>query len=134
MKNNILKILIVLFFSLIQLNALASEQFNFEVTELEITNQGNIIRGLNRGKATSESGIIIEADYFEYDKIKNILKAKGNVIFNDQANGITITTETANYFKNNEKVFTETNSKAIDNEGKVTVSYTHLTLPTIFRV
>ena len=119
MKNNILKILIVLFFSLIQLNVSASEQFNFEVTELEITNQGNIIRGLNRGTATSESGIIIEADYFEYDKIKNILKAKGNVIFNDQANGITITTEIANYFKNNEKVFTQTDSKAIDNEGKV---------------
>ncbi len=119
MKNKIIKILFVLFFSLIQLNVFASEQFNFEVTELEITNQGNIIRGLNRGIATSENGIIIEADYFEYDKIKNILKAEGNVIFNDQANGITITTEIANYFKNNEKVFTETDSKAIDGEGKV---------------
>ena len=71
MKNNILKILIVLFFSLIQLNVSASEQFNFEVTELEITNQGNIIRGLNRGTAISESGIIIEADYVDYNKIKN---------------------------------------------------------------
>ncbi len=119
MKNNIFKILFVSFFYLIQFNVLASEEFNFEVTELEITDQGNIIKGLNRGKAISESGIIIEADYFEYDKIKNILNAKGNVIFKDEVNKFIITTEVANYLKNDEELFTEINSKAVDNKGKI---------------
>ena len=98
MKNNIFKILFVLFFFILQLNVSVSEEFSFEVTELEIIDQGNIIRGLNRGTAVSESGLIVEADYFEYNKIKNILNAKGNVIFKDPVNGLIITTEVANYF------------------------------------
>ena len=80
MQNN-LKILffLFLFFS----ETLAKEQFTFDVTKIEISENGNKIVGTNRGLITSNSGIIIEADEFEYSKKNNLLKVSGNVILNN---------------------------------------------------
>ena len=47
---------------------------------------GNIIVGKNRGIITTDEGITIEADQFEFNKFKNILQAKGNIIIKDQIN------------------------------------------------
>ena len=45
----------------------------------EIIEEGNKFIGKNGGTATSEDGTVIKAKNFEYDKIKNILIAFGNV-------------------------------------------------------
>ena len=37
-----------------------------------INEKGNIYKGLKRGTITSENGIIIDADTFEYNKVANI--------------------------------------------------------------
>ena len=42
MKNNILNQIIIIFFVIIISNANSSEQFNFDVTEIEIVDKGNI--------------------------------------------------------------------------------------------
>ena len=91
----------------------ANEQFVFDVTELEIEEEGNRIKGLKRGKATTSDGVTIDADEFDYDKISNILISKGNVIIKDTIKEIVIYTEEATYFKNQEKFFTQGKSKAI---------------------
>ena len=52
-------------FSLIGKTA-AEEQFNFDITEIEILENGNLFKGIKRGTITSNNGIIINADYFEY--------------------------------------------------------------------
>ena len=57
----------------------SDDQISFDVTEIEILDGGNKIIGKNRGTITTNNGITIEADEFEFDKIKNILKAKGNI-------------------------------------------------------
>ena len=57
----------------------SNDQISFDVSEIEILDGGNKIIGKNRGTITTNNGIIIEADEFEFDKIKNILKAKGNI-------------------------------------------------------
>ena len=49
MKNKISKIFIILFLLFSSISSKAIEQFNFDVTEIEIINEGNIIRGLKRG-------------------------------------------------------------------------------------
>ena len=41
--------------------------------------EGNRIIGNKRGTITTNDGIIINADEFEYDKNKNILQASGNI-------------------------------------------------------
>ena len=64
------------FFVLLLLNLLffqkvySSEQFNFDVTEIEIFDKGNLYKGLKRGTITTDDGIVIEANTFVYNKIQ----------------------------------------------------------------
>ncbi len=113
MKNKLLT-LYILFLSSFFCSAIAQDIFKFDVTEVEILDNGNIFKGLKRGTVSTEEDIFIEADYFEYDKIKNILYAKGNVIIDDKLNKTKIFTEDITYFKNEEIIFTSSRSKAID--------------------
>ena len=84
MKNNKFILYIILILNLILFTQTKSEEtFNFDVTEAEITNNGNTFKGKKRGIASTEDGIFITADNFEYDKILNILYANGNVILDD---------------------------------------------------
>ena len=112
MKNNILTIviLIVFFFN----HANSQEIFNFDVTEVEILDEGNTFKGLKRGTASTKDGIFIEADNFKYEKIKNILYANGNVILEDTLNKTKIFTEDMTYLRSEEIIFTSSRSKAID--------------------
>ena len=78
-------IIILLFFLPI---SKAEESFNFDVTEIEILDQGKKFIGKKNGVATTENGIVIKANYFEYDKIDNILIASGNVEIIDKVQDI----------------------------------------------
>ena len=97
----------------------ASEQFNFDVTEIEITEDGNKFKGSKKGTATTQDGLIITADNFEYDKILNILYSYNNVKFDDVNQKIRIQSDKATYLKNQEKIFTEGNSKAYNSDGLI---------------
>ena len=72
----------------INISAHSEDIFNFNITELEIVEEGNKFIGKNGGTATSEDGTIIKAKNFEYDKIKNILIAFGNVEITDEKENI----------------------------------------------
>ena len=121
MKNNINKIIII-FFSLFYLfNANGAEQFNFDVTEVEIIDNGNKFIGKKRGIVTSDEGVEIEADYFEYDKNLNILKASGSVKLSDKINNYNIYSNNIVYKKNIDIVFTNGNSKAISAEDNINI-------------
>ncbi len=97
----------------------ASEVFNFDVTEVEIKENGNKFIGKKGGIATSIDGTTIKAINFRYDKIKNILIASGNVEINDEQDNISIYSNKITYFKNQELIFTEGNSKAINDEVEI---------------
>ncbi len=114
MKNNIYKIILLLIFFLTSLNATGQEQFNFSVTEIDILENGNKFIGSDRGVITSNDGIEINADKFEYNKKKNILKASGNVKIIDITNNYEIYTQNVTYKKNNNLIITNKQSKAID--------------------
>ncbi len=112
----------LIFFILINLipfNANSLEQFNFDVTEIEITNDGNTFKGLKRGKITTTDGIIIDANNFIYNKITNILNASGKVKIEDTKQKNIIYAEDITYFRNEEKIVTEGKSKAIDSTGQI---------------
>ena len=95
---------------------LTSDQFNFNVTEVEITEEGNNFKGIKRGTITTNDGIVIDADEFNYNKISNILNASGNIKFFDKINNYTIYTDKVTYLKNKEIISTNGNSKAYDGE------------------
>ena len=120
------KIVIFIFIFLINIflsfNISANEQFTFDVTELEISDNGNIIKGFNRGKIVSDNGLEIQADTFIYDKITNILNVSGNVKAEDKIKDFIITAENIIYLKNENRIISNNNSKIIDGVGRVIIA------------
>ena len=113
MKNNIALLALCLIVILtISSKAFSSEQFNFDVTEMSITENGNKFKGLKKGTIKSDNGIIINANEFEYDKKLNILNAKGNVEIRDTSRNYTIYADEIKYEKNKERILTKGNSTA----------------------
>ena len=110
-KFKILIFIIVIFQSNI---LLAQDQFIFDITEIEIKENGNKFYGLKRGTITTNSGIVIDADKFIYDKILNILDAQGDVKIIDKFNNYIIYTNKITYLKNDEIIFTKGDSKALN--------------------
>ena len=109
-----IKIIIAIILFFYSNNLLAQQQFNFDITEIEIKENGNKFIGLRRGTITADSGVIIDADKFIYDKILNVLEAKGNVKIIDKLNNYTIYSNKITYLKNDEIIFTEGDSKAFN--------------------
>ena len=120
MKNKFLSILLFLLLSeIFFFKVNSAEQFNFDVTELEILQNGEIIKGLKKGTINTNDGIIINADTFVYEKLLNILTAKGNVEIEDPNRNLTIYSENIIYNKNKETITTNKNSKAIYEKNRI---------------
>ena len=115
MKSNFLIISLILIFNFVIIPiSISYEQFNFDVTEVEIKDEGNRFIGKKRGRITTNDGVILDADEFEYDKKLNILNASGNVKINDTVKKTIIYTNEITYLKNTEIIFTEGDSKALE--------------------
>ena len=112
MKNKIIIIFLVIF-NLITFNSFSEDQINFDVSEIEIIDGGNKIIGKNKGVITTDNGITIEADEFEFDKIENFLKAKGNIFIKDQLNNFNLSAQNISYDKNKEKIIINGKAKAL---------------------
>ena len=118
MKNSLKFFLLIIFLGINTLqSAKANETFVFDVTEIEILENGNQIKGYKGGTAVSDDGSKIIAQNFYYNKLTNILEAEGNVRYIDDTRNTTITTDKAIYLKNEEKIFTKGNSKAYSKDG-----------------
>ena len=69
MKNNFLTFFLSLLISICVLNySIAEEQFKFNITEIEISDDGNLIIGSKGGKAETYNGHEIIAEKFVYNK------------------------------------------------------------------
>ena len=78
MKNNLLLIIIVSIFFFTNLYA---NEFKFETSEIEILENGDLVKATN-GKAIShDNEIEVEALNFEYYKELNVLKAYNGLAF-----------------------------------------------------
>ncbi len=116
MSNKII-IIFIIFFNFISFKVYGDDQINFDVTEIEILDEGNKIIGKNRGTITTNNGIIIDADNFEFNKITNILKAQGNVKIKDQTNDFDFFAQNILYNKNDEKIEVKGKSEALINSN-----------------
>ena len=114
MKNKIFKFAFIIIFLLVPVSSKSQEQFNFDITQIDILENGNKFVGTKRGAITSNNGIEINADEFEYDKKLNILKARGNVQIIDEINNYEIFSKNVIYEKNNNFIYTNKKSKALD--------------------
>ena len=103
-------------------NLIAGEPFIFNVTEIEILEDGNIINGYKGGTATSKDGTTISAENFFYNKKTNILKTSGNVKYLDKIKNVNIVADEATYFKNNETIHTFGNSKVFSESNIISAT------------
>ena len=118
MKNKYIIILLTFILSLVSFTLTKGEEFNFNTTELQITENGNIIKGINGGEVTTRNNeIIITANNFKYNKLTTLLEAEGNVKVIDKIKDIIIEANEIFYIKNEEKIFSigKTNIK-VDNK------------------
>ena len=123
MKNRFKNLILILLFTIFGLNKIkANEPFIFNITEIEILENGNQINGYKGGKAISEDGSTITAKNFFYNKLTNILKVTGGVEYLDKSKNTAITSNKAIYFKNDEKIYTTGNSKAANKKNTITSS------------
>ena len=110
------KIITFLFFIIFCGSAFSAEQFTFNVSKIEILENGKKIKGTDRGIITSNTGINIEADSFEYDKINNALKVNGDVIIKYPEKNYIIYADNVSYLKNENIIFSKNKIKFIEND------------------
>tara|TARA_X000000950_G_scaffold247849_1_gene306470 strand:- start:2459 stop:5071 length:2613 start_codon:yes stop_codon:yes gene_type:complete len=121
MKNNILIVFYFLILNFNFFNIYAQEQFDFDVTEIEISDNGEKFVGKKRGTITSTNGVIIISDRFEYLKKLNILSASGDVRIIDTTNNNEIFTRNIIYEKNNNLILTKNGSRALDKDEDIEI-------------
>ena len=106
MKNKFITFFLVILFTLSNFSRVLGEEFIFEISDLEITENGNIYKGNNRGTIRTDNQLKLISDNFEYLKEINRLEANGDVQLFDLNNNITINAQKIFYLKNEEKIFT----------------------------
>ncbi|WP_415290925.1 organic solvent tolerance protein [Candidatus Pelagibacter sp. Uisw_136] len=115
MKSKFLIIFFLLIFASNFFYSASSDEFNFDVTELQITEKGNIIKGINGGIVTTQNDqIVITADNFRYNKLTTLLEAEGNVRLVDKIEDIIIESNEIFYLKSKEEIYTKGISKALN--------------------
>ena len=112
MKNNFIRTFTIFITFLSLFTTTFADEFNFNVTEIQIYEDGNLIKGVKGGTVTTENNIIITADNFEYNKLTTLFKAIGNAKLIDQNENITIESNEVYYLKNKEEIYTLGKSKA----------------------
>ena len=68
MTSKFVTFFLVLIFALCNLSLVFAEEFIFEVSDLEITENGNIYKGNNRGTIRTDNQLKIISNNFEYLK------------------------------------------------------------------
>jgi len=121
MKNKLFIILIFILFNSLFFKAYGLEAFNFDVTEIQISENGNKFTGIKRGVIRSNDGILIKADQFVYEKKSNILNANGSVEITDTINKYLITADSITYKKQEEIIYTKGNSKALSMRDNIII-------------
>ena len=94
----------IIFFS--SSSNLLAEDFFFEGKEIQIIDNGEILKSDKGIEITSTNGIYITAQEFEYNKNKSELIVKKNVMIYDKINDAVIKTDQIKYFKDIEQINT----------------------------
>ena len=106
MKNKFITFFLIVVFTLCNISQIFAEEFIFEVTDLEITENGNIYKGNNRGTIRADNQLKLKSNNFVYLKKINRLEVNGDVQLFDLNSDITINAQQIFYLKNEEKIFT----------------------------
>ena len=99
----------------------SNEVFKFNVTEIEITEDGNLFKGKNGGEAYTNDGISIKAKNFEYNQTLLYLKATDGVEYKDEKKNTIIKADQISYYKNEEKIFAKGNVSILEKDKNLEI-------------
>ena len=105
MKIKNLIIFICLIFILIP--ELFAEEVEFEASNMEIKDNGNIVFAYNSNTSIPNKNIYIKSKNVKYDKKKNIIIFTGKVLFNDTAKDIIIEGDKIIYERLNNLIYSK---------------------------
>ena len=115
LKLNTLLIITLFFFT----TSSIGEEFIFNTSEINITEEGNIIKASNGTVTTPEGDFIIRAKNFNYDKKNLILEAFENVEVNDLKNEILIESDFITYNYKKRSISSNKKSTIKDDLGNI---------------
>ena len=98
MKNRFLFLFVFLFVNLT--NSIFANEFTFDVEEINISDNGNIINGSNGTARTIDNSLEIKADQLIYNKELSTLAAIGKVLVTDFNNSLKIKADKLLYDEN----------------------------------
>ena len=101
MKNKKTLSIFIIFFCFLSIKLVFGEEIIFETPEIEMYENGNILKADKGGKAVIDNNTEIIADKFEYNKLTKILTAIGNAQIIDSLNKVTIDADEIKYEKTN---------------------------------
>ena len=102
MKNNITNLIyILIFISLLISSRSLSEEIKFEANSIELIDKNERILAKKNVKIFNKEETIY-ADEMDYDKLQQIIKAKGNIIVEKKGDKIKILSDQINYDKKSE--------------------------------
>ena len=110
MKNKIKKLIFILIINFFVISNVLGEEIKFEANTIELVDKDERIIAKKNVKIYNE-GETIYADEMDYDKSKQIIKAKGNIIIDNLNENIKIYSEELTYLKNIEKIILTKNVK-----------------------
>ena len=110
MKNRIKKLIFILIINFFVISNVLSEEIKFEANTIELVDKDKRIIAKKNVKIYNE-GETIYADEMDYDKSKQIINAKGNIIIDNLNENIKIYSEELTYLKNIEKIILTKNVK-----------------------
>ena len=115
MKNKIKILYLILYFFFFSTNIYSLDKFSYEAKELEILDNGNIIRGSNDVKIVIGDHINISANKLEYNKSNELIKLSGNVKLENKEDKINLSTNEIFYSRNKDKLFSKSKTNFIFN-------------------
>ena len=119
MKNKFrLNTLVVIFYFICLANS-TSDEFIFDTSEINISNEGSIIEAADGTVTTAEGNFVIKAKKFYYDKEKLILKASEEVEVDDSKNNILIKSDFIAYNNKKRSISSNKNSTIEDSLGNI---------------
>ena len=110
MKNKIKKFILLILINLLMTSNLVGDEINFEANTIELIDKDSRIIAKKNVKIFNQKETIY-ANEMDYDKSKQIIKAKGDVRIEKLEEDIEIFGDELTYFKDKEKIFLNKNVK-----------------------
>ena len=118
MKNKIKKLIFFLLLNIFVLTNVIAQEISFEANSIELKDNDKRIIAKNNVKIFNEKEVIY-ADEMDYNKLNQIITAKGNIRIENLEENINVFSDELTYIKNEEKIILNKNVK-IDFGKKLT--------------